>query len=161
MDKRTVARTGFRDGCLSIDQVTSFGISLGHVAIRHPDRPNFPVVYVYAISSRVRLCVHVRVCVEYDARIRGSHARARDTTCTSRLHTPGTLQEQRRVKEEDRGGCRGKKTAIDGRVRERSGKRERDREERLTQTLAKLRPSLTSGYIARVNELAPADDQGL
>lgn len=42
--------------------------------------------------------------------------------------------------------------------REKRGERER---ERFTQTLAKLRPSLTSRYIARVNELAPADDQGL
>lgn len=40
------------------------------------------------------------------------------------------------------------------------GESERGREW-FTQTLAKLRPSLTSGYIARVNELAPADDQGL
>lgn len=49
--------------------------------------------------------------------------------------------------------------------RQREGEREkmeeREREERFTQTLAKLRPSLTSRYIARVNELAPADDQGL
>lgn len=48
-----------------------------------------------------------------------------------------------------------------GRMGKRGNERERERQEWFTQTLAKLRPSLTSGYIARVNELAPADDQGL
>lgn len=94
-----------------------------------------------------------------NARVRDSHTWA--PRCARHvLHTPETLQERRRVKEEDGGNRREKETAVKI-EREGARKAEREREERFTQTLAKLRPSLTSGYIVRVNELAPADDQGL
>lgn len=62
-------------------------------------------------------------------------------------HLARTGKSGERKKERERGGVR------------RRGDREKEKSN--TQTLAKLRPSLTSGYIARVNELAAADDQGL
>lgn len=78
--------------------------------------------------------------------------------------TRETLQEASRAKEEDGEDCREKERRAIEMERARRRKEEKESERgtgRFTQTLVKLRPSLTSGYIARVNELAPADDQGL
>jgi len=185
---------------LSIDQALP-GISLGHVAVRRPDRPNFLLRACVLERARARERASVRTACAW-WRVYAPRARRYDAPVAC-VHTPETLQERRRVKEEgERGGDRrwegdhdgdrasartgendgrrekakggetGETRERDsqrgrGRERERASERasererERERQERFTQTLAKLRPSLTSGYIARVNELAPTDDQGL
>ena len=70
-------------------------------------------------------------------------------TLSQHLARTGKSGERKKEREREREG------------REKRRRRDREKEKSNTQTLAKLRPSLTSGYIARVNELAAADDQGL
>lgn len=99
---------------------------------------------VYAFRTRTRRDASCRMCCTLLKPYKNGIARRRKKTGK-------TVGRKRRVIEMTR-------------TRERERKEEKESERgtgRFTQTLVKLRPSLTSGYIARVNELAPADDQGL
>lgn len=91
---RNTASRAQDSGCLSIDQIPSFGISLGHIVPTSRQTEFSPCA-----------CLHICPCTytRGTTRVYACRTHVRAPMYPSRMYTLETLQERRHVKEEDGG----------------------------------------------------------